>query len=160
MFAAEHQRREITVGFGGWVIGAMGKVAPNLLDKAMEWTGYGSQTTDHPERPGMRYNLYQAREDGDMYSSLPGEPRKTSLLLEAQLHPLVTATVLAGVAAGIAALLIPSLTAVRRPRRPKRPAPRYQPAMRRTGNGHDKRTFGPGHVSQRGPYEGRPQPRH
>ena len=34
-----------------------------------------------------------------MYSSLPGEPRKTSLLLEAQLHPFVTAAVLAGVAA-------------------------------------------------------------
>jgi short-subunit dehydrogenase len=162
-FAAVHNRREITVGFGGWVIGAMGKVAPRLLDKAMEWTGYGSQTTDQPERQGMRDNLYQAREDGDMYSSLPGEPRKTSLLLEAQLHPFVTAAVLAGVAAGIAALFLPplsNLTGARRPRQSKRPTPRYQPAMRRTGNGHDKRTFGPGHVSQRDPYASRPQPRH
>jgi len=32
--------------------------------------------------------------------------------------------------------------------------------MRRTGNGHDKRTVGPGHVSQREAYAGRPQPRH
>ena len=160
-YAAEHNRREITIGFGGWIIGAMGKVAPHLVDKAMEWTGYGSQTTDHPERPGMRDNLYQAREDGDMYSSLPGEPRKTSLLLEAQLHPIVTAAVLAGVAAGIAALFLPSLAASRSPKRfNKRPTPRYQPAMRRAGNGHDKRTFGPGHISQRNPYEGRPQPRH
>jgi short-subunit dehydrogenase len=160
VFAAEHQRREITVGFGGWVIGAMGKVAPRLVDKAMEWTGYGSQTTGQPERSGMRDNLYQAREDGDMYSSLPGEPRKTSLLLEAQLHPLVTAAVLAGVAAGIATLFMPPLTGGRRRRQVKRPTPRYQPTMRRTGNGHDKRILGPGHVSQRGPYEGRPQPRH
>jgi short-subunit dehydrogenase len=162
MFAAEHQRREITVGFGGWVIGAMGKVAPRLVDKAMEWTGYGSQTTDQPERPGMRDNLYQARQDGDMYSSLPGEPRKTSLLLEAQLHPFVTAAILAGVAAGVAALFMPPLTGGQRRRRrqAKRPTPRYQPTMRRAGNGHDKRTLGPGHVSQRGPYEGRPQPRH
>jgi short-subunit dehydrogenase len=160
VFAAGHHRREITIGFGGWVIGAMGKVAPNLVDKAMEWTGYGSQTTDHPERPGMRDNLYRSREDGDMYSSLPGEPRKTSLLLEAQIHPFVTAAVLATVAAGFAALFLPSRSASRRPKRIKRPTPRYQPTMRRTGNGHDKRTFGPGHVSQRGPYEGRPQPRH
>ena len=138
----------------------MGKVAPHLIDKAMEWTGYSSQTTDQPERPGMRDNLYRARQDGDMYSSLPGEPRKTSLLLEAQLHPFATAAVLAGIAAGIAALFLPSLTASPRPKRFKRPTPRYQPTMRRTGNGHDKRTFGPGHVSQRGPNEGRPQPRH
>jgi hypothetical protein len=162
VFAAEHHRREITIGFGGWVIGAMGKVAPRLMDKAMEWTGYASQTTDRPERPGMRDNLYQARQDGDIYSSLPGEPRKTSLLLEAQLHPFVTAAVLAGVAAGIAALFLPSLATGRRPKRFKPPTPRYQPrpALRRSGNGHDKRTFGPGHISQRGLNEGRPQPRH
>jgi hypothetical protein len=128
----------------------------------MEWTGHGSQTTDHPERLGMRDNLYQAREDGDIYSSLPGEPRKTSLLLEAQLHPFVTAAILAGVAASVAALFMPPLTGGQRRRRrqAKRPTPRYQPTMRRAGNGHDKRTLGPGHVSQRGPYEGRPQPRH
>ncbi len=160
VFSAEHQRREITVGFGGWVIGAMGKVAPRMMDKAMEWTGYSSQTTDEPERPAMRDNLYRAREDGDMYSSLPGEPRKTSLLLEAQLHPFVTAAVLAGVAAGIAALFMAPMGGGRREKRAKRPTPRYQPTMRRTGNGHDKRTFGPGHMSQRSPYEGRPQPRH
>ncbi|MBB4040396.1 short-subunit dehydrogenase [Microvirga flocculans] len=160
VFAAEHQRREITVGFGGWVIGAMGKMAPRLMDRAMEWTGYGLQTTDQRERPGMRDNLYQAREDGDMYSSQPREPRRTSLLLEAQLHPFVTATVLAGLAAGLAALLIPPMASVRRRRPSRSPSSRHQPTVRRTGNGHDKRTLGPGHVSQRGPSEGRPQPRH
>ena len=41
VFAAEHRRREITIGLSGWVIGAMGKVAPRLVDKAMEWTGHG-----------------------------------------------------------------------------------------------------------------------
>ncbi|PVE25814.1 oxidoreductase [Microvirga sp. KLBC 81] len=161
VFAAEHQRRELTIGFGGWVIGAMGKIAPRLTDKAMELTGYSTQTTNHPERPQMRDNLYRAREDGDMYSSLPGEPRKTSLLLEAQLHPFATAAALAGVGAAIASLLLaPFTTSGRRPSRAKRPMPRYQPAMRRTGNGHDKRTMGPGHISQRGASEGRPQPRH
>jgi short-subunit dehydrogenase len=159
-FAAEHQRRELTIGFGGWVIGAMGKVAPRLMDKAMEWTGYASQTTDHPERPQMRDNLYRSREDGDMYSSLPGEPRQTSLLLEAQLHPFATAAVLAGIGAVIAGLLFTPFAESSRPRRSKRPTPRYRPAMRRAGNGHDKRTLGPGHMSQRGAYEGRPQPRH
>ena len=162
VFAAEHRRREITIGLSGWVIGAMGKVAPRLVDKAMEWTGHGSQTTDHPERPGMRDNLYQAREDGDIYSSLPGEPRKTSLLLEAQLHPFVSAAILAGIAAGVAALFVAPMMGARRPRRPprRRPVPRYQHTMRRSGNGHDKRVLGPGHVSQRSAREGRPQVRH
>jgi hypothetical protein len=110
----------------------------------------------------MRDNLYQAREDGDIYSSLPGEPRKTSLLLEAQLHPFVSAAILAGIAAGVAALFVAPMMGARRPRRPPRPrpAPRYQHTMRRSGNGHDKRVLGPGHVSQRSAREGRPQVRH
>ena len=111
----------------------------------------------------MRDNLYQAREDGDIYSSLPGEPRKTSLLLEAQLHPFMSAAILAGIAAGVAALFVaPLMGGPRRPRRDvkRRPTPRYQRTMRRSGNGHDKGTLGPGHVTQRIPREGRPQPRH
>ncbi len=161
VFAAEHRRRELTIGFGGWVIGAMGKVAPRMMDKAMELTGYGAQTTNQPERRQMHDNLYRAREDGDMYSSLPGEPRKTSLLLEAQLHPFATAAVLAGVGAMIASMfLAPFMTGSRPAASAKRPMPRYQPTMRRTGNGHDKRTMGPGHISQRSASEGRPQPRH
>lgn len=160
VFAAEHQRRELTIGFGGWVIGAMGKLAPRLTDKAMEWSGYSMQTTDHPERPQMRDNLYRSREDGDMYSSLPGEPRKTSLLLEAQLHPVATAAVLAGIGAAIASLFFAPLGGAKPRRRAKQPMPRYQPQMRRRGNGHDKHIVGPGHASQRGSHEGRPQPRH
>jgi hypothetical protein len=95
-----------------------------------------------------------------MYSSLPRAPRKTSLLLEAQLHPFTTAAVLAGIGALVAALIVSPFGTGQRQKRSKRPTPRYQPVMRRTGNGHDKRTLGPGHISQRGPYEGRPQPRH
>jgi short-subunit dehydrogenase len=161
VFASEHQRRELTIGFGGWVIGAMGKVAPRLTDKAMEWTGYSAQTTNQPERSEMRDNLYRARADGDEYSSLPREPRKTSLLLEAQLHPFVTALAVAGIGAAIASLLVPVGSSARR-RRPMRPLPPFQPvtSTRHIGNGHDKRSFGPGHISQRQASEHRPQPRH
>jgi short-subunit dehydrogenase len=161
VFASEHPRRELTIGFGGWAIGAMGKVAPRLTDKAMEWTGYSSQTTNEPERPRMRDNLYQAREDGDEYSSLSREPRKTSLLLEAQLHPFAAALAMAGIGAAIAALLTP-LGSYRRERRSIRPQPSFRPvpATRKAGNGHDKRTFGPGHATQRIAPGRHPQPRH
>jgi len=160
VFASEHQRRELTVGFGGWVIGAMGKVAPRLMDKAMEWTGYSSQTTDQPERPQMRDNLYRARQDGDMYSSLPGEPRKTSFFLEAQMHPVAAAFILAGVGAAIAASLFAPGAVKRSRSRRATPMRRYERVERRTGNGHDKPAQGPGYRARHEPYEGRVLPRH
>lgn len=161
VFASAHQRRELTIGFGGWMIGAMGKVAPRLTDKAMEWSGYAAQTTDQPERPRMRDNLYRPREDGDEYSSLQRKPRKTSLLLEAQIRPLATALVMVGIGAAIAAFLAP-LSTRRAQHRPasRRPPQRLQPMVRRAGNGHDKQQLGPGHISQRQRSETRAQPRH
>jgi len=161
LFAAENQKRELTVGFGGWVIGAMGTVAPRLTDKVMEMTGYSSQTTSEGERRAMRDNLYRARQDGDEYSSLKGEPRKTSFFLEAQMHPLATAMVMAGVGAAIAAALFAPRPAMMRkgPRRAT-PARRYERVERRTGNGHDKPVPGPGYRARHEPYEGRVQPRH
>jgi short-subunit dehydrogenase len=158
VFAAENKRREMTVGFGGWVIGAMGKVAPRLTDKAMEWTGYASQTTDEPQRQGMHDNLYQAREDGDTHSSLSREARKTSLLLSAQMHPLATAALIAGLGAAIGAVLMPRGSS--RPRHSRPPHRPFRPMTRSVGNGHDKRSFGPGHAPRGEGLNRRPQPRH
>jgi short-subunit dehydrogenase len=162
LFAAEHQKRELTVGLGGWLIGAMGTLAPRLTDKAMELTGYSSQTTGMPERPQMRDNLYRARQDGDEYSSLPGEPRKTSFFLTAQMHPLATATVLAGLAAAVTAFLLPRGAVKTRSLRPRTYSPvrRYETVTRRIGNGQDRKTTGPGYRARHEPYEGRAQPRH
>lgn len=159
VFASENRRRELTVGFGGWVIGAMGKVAPRLTDKAMEWTGYAAQTTHYPERAGMRDNLYRARQDGDVYSSLPGEPRRTSVFLEAQLHPLATAAILAGIGAAVAAFLIPAGMGRRQQAR-RRFSQRSQPVERRLGNGEEKRSFGPGHLAHSEGVERRQGSRH
>jgi short-subunit dehydrogenase len=164
LFAAENQKRELTVGFGGWVIGAMGTVAPRLMDRAMELTGYASQTTTHPERPQMRDNLYRARQDGDEYSSLPGEPRQTSLFLTAQMYPLATAAVFAGIGAALAAFLMPRGTSRRlgtRRTRAANPARLYENVTRKTGNGHDRPQMGPGYRARHEPYQGgRVQPRH
>jgi hypothetical protein len=60
LFAAENPKRELTVGFGGWAIAALGTVAPRLTDYAMELTGFSSQTTDDPGRRERRDNLYEA----------------------------------------------------------------------------------------------------
>ena len=107
----------------------------------------------------MRDNLYRPRQDGDEYSSLKGEPRKTSFFLAAQLHPVATAAVLAGLSAALVALLVPR-KAYGRPRRPT-PARRYEAVERKPGNGHDEPVLGPGYRTQHEPHQGgRVQPRH
>jgi short-subunit dehydrogenase len=156
VFAAEHQKRELTVGFGGWAIGAMGTVAPRLTDKAMEAMGYVTQTTDEPGRRSMRDNLYKPRQDGDEHSSLTTFTRQSSLFLEAQMRPVTTMLAMAGVGVLLAAaLMVP-----RRPGSGRTPARRYEKVVRKSGNGHDRPARGPGHLAQ-GERSGRPvQPRH
>lgn len=167
VFSAGNQKRELTVGFGGWMIGAMGTLAPRLTDTVMEATGYAAQTTDQPGRPGMKDNLYRPRQDGEERSSLVGRPRQTSLFLEAQMHPLATALVMAGIGAAIAVGLF-APRAVKRAGRARRTVlsrryeqvRRYGPVERHSGNGHEKPAVGPGYRARHEPYQGRPQPRH
>jgi hypothetical protein len=166
VFAAEHQRRELTVGFGGWAIAAMGNVAPRLTDKLMEATGYATQTTSQTERKGMRDNLYRPRQDGDEHSSLDGPPpRQSSLFLEAQMHPVTTAVVMAGVGLALAAALLAPRPAWGRSRPQRGAAPvrrrdKAEKVERRTGNGHSEPVRGPGYRARHEPFEGRTQPRH
>jgi NAD(P)-dependent dehydrogenase (short-subunit alcohol dehydrogenase family) len=105
LHAAEIPTRTLTVGFGGAAIGLMGAHFPRLTDFLMEAVGYRSQVTDIPTPAGRRDNLYAPREDGMKHSGLPGGRRETSLYLEAQLHPVVTAAAIAGVAAAIGGVL-------------------------------------------------------
>lgn len=163
VFAAENGRRELTIGLGGWAIGAMGTLAPRLTDKLMEAMGRRMQVTRQDQRPAMRDNLYRARQDGDEYSSLPGEPRRRSFFLEAQMHPLASIMAVAGLGAalGAMALLMPSgnrrrSAAMRR----ATPARHYEEVTRQAGNGHEKKALGPGYRARHEPYEGRVQPRH
>jgi hypothetical protein len=59
----------------------------------------------------MRDNLHRARPGGRARSSLNRAPRRTSLLLEAQLHPLATT---AAALAGAGAMALGLLAARRR----------------------------------------------
>ena len=104
VYAAETSRRELTVGFGGWLIAAMDTVAPRLTDKVMELAGYSRRRragpsdrrcASLPRPPGRRRVFVASRR-------VPDEP-----LPRRQMHPLATATVLAGIAAAVTALLLP-----------------------------------------------------
>lgn len=100
LFACETPRRDLVIGSGGAAIGLFGTLFPRATDLVMEAIGRRTQTTPHAGRPEMRDNLYEGRPGGHERSSLPGRPHRTSsLLLEAQMHPLATAVATAGLGA-------------------------------------------------------------
>lgn len=104
LFACEHPRRELTVGFGGKMAPLLGRLFPRLTDRLMEAVGYWAQQTSTPGIPARRDNLYHPREDGAERSSL-GYPvvLKNSPYLQAQMHPVATAAILGSLALGLGA---------------------------------------------------------
>ena len=99
--ACEHDVRDLDVGGGGWVVAKMGQLMPAVTDMIMEAMGRWLQTSDAAPRPGMRDNLDGPARAGQERSAMPGPPpRRTSLLLAAQMHP--AATLAASAAAGLA----------------------------------------------------------
>jgi hypothetical protein len=100
-FAAQKQRRSLIVGGGGLALTTLAPSLPRLADKGMELIGGElSQTTDVPPAPGTSDNLFEPRRDGRVEGNQEPFKRKTSLFLEAQMHPLAAAAVLGSVAAG------------------------------------------------------------
>lgn len=87
LFACEHPRRDLTIGFGGWIVPATAAIAPGLVDRVMETFLVPLQKTENRGRPAHRDNLQQPREDGSERSALPGGSRRQSLFLEAQMRP-------------------------------------------------------------------------
>ncbi|MGG5820114.1 SDR family oxidoreductase [Falsiroseomonas sp. HW251] len=98
-FACANPRRDLVVGGGGAVIALAGALFPRLTDFAMEAVGKPGQAASPEGLPERRDNLRRGRPGGDARSSLGRAARRTSLLLEAQLHPLATLATLAGAGA-------------------------------------------------------------
>ncbi len=97
--ACAHPRRDLVVGGGGAAVVVAGALFPRLTDFAMEAAGKAAKAIPAEGEPEMRDNLHRSRPGGRARSSLQRSPRRTSLLLEAQLHPLATAVTLAGAGA-------------------------------------------------------------
>lgn len=104
-FACEHPRRELLVGGQGLMITKIGNLMPGVTDKVMErFMGEAAQTSDIPPEPGATDNLFEPREDGRVRSNQDRHVRKTSLALEAQMHPVTTTVLTVGAAAAAAAI--------------------------------------------------------
>ena len=105
-----HRSRDIVIGgAGGYSLVLANRLAPRLMDWAFARAGRLTQTTDDPGEPARRDNLYEPRQDMDERSTLGPFTRKTSLLLEAQLHPWASAAM-----AGVGALLVTAALGRRR----------------------------------------------
>ena len=95
LHACEHPVRDLVVGgAGGLSMVIANRVAPGLMDLAFATFGRTVQTSSDPGAADRRDNLYEPREDGVERSNLHPFTRKTSLALEAQLHPVATAATL------------------------------------------------------------------
>jgi NAD(P)-dependent dehydrogenase (short-subunit alcohol dehydrogenase family) len=116
LYACETPVRDLVVGGGGWMISALGRLAPKLTDLMMSKIAKPSQSSDQSGREERRDNLYEPKEDLAESSSLSGPPpRRTSFLLEAQMNPLGPA----GLMLGAAALLAGAAVGMYTMRRPK-----------------------------------------
>lgn len=92
--------RDVTIGgLGGASLVIGNRLAPRLMDRVAARTGHASMTTDTPPDASERDNLFEPRADLAEASSLRPWTRRTSLALEAQLHPAITAALLAGLTA-------------------------------------------------------------
>ena len=133
--ACEHPRRDLVIGGADAMLGLAGAMFPRLTDFAMEAFGRPAQVTGEQGRPEMRDNLEEGRPGGTVQTSLSGQPqRKTSLLLEAQLHPVATAAMLAGMGALALGAIAARQGMQARSRSGRRPLGRLAPRPLRSGH--------------------------
>ena len=99
-YACERPVRDLTVGGAGGVsLVVANRIAPRVMDWVSARVGHTSMTTENTGDQAQRDNLYEPREDMSANSSLRPTTRKTSLVLEAQLHPNATLAAALGIAA-------------------------------------------------------------
>jgi len=105
-FAAENQKRELTVGGQGLLVSKLGNAMPRTIDRFMEAVFEPLQKTDKPPRLGTNDNLFEPRADGEVHGQAGGYVRKTSLALEAQMRPWAAAALVGSAAAALTALVV------------------------------------------------------
>ncbi len=97
---AETPRREVTVGGGGRVLSALGRLAPKATDRYMEATMFEGQKSDRPAALDRDDSLYTpAGGPARVRGTYPGHVMKSSAYTQASLHPGYTLM-------GLAALLL------------------------------------------------------
>jgi len=117
VWASEHPRRELNVGWGTTQAIVANAFIPGLLDRYLGRIGFDGQQGDEPEEPGRRDNLFETI-PGDAGAHGPfGERAKGA---SPQLFANTHRGAIGGVVAALAAIGLASLFAKRKTRRPRR----------------------------------------
>ncbi|WP_066545667.1 MULTISPECIES: SDR family oxidoreductase [unclassified Sphingomonas] len=125
--AATTPRRELVVGGQGFLLTLGGNLFPAGADWFTErFMTERGQSIDQPPEDGTRDNLFEPRKDGRERSNQDIFVRKTSLALEAQLRPMLTAAAAIGAAGALAWIML----------RPTRPGARTPAAERAVPGAH------------------------
>ncbi|MGY2052461.1 SDR family oxidoreductase [Methylobacterium sp. JK268] len=103
LHAAVHPQREIYVGGGGRAITGLKKLAPEVFDRMGGHVAQMQRGAEPPRDP--QGALHEPGQDGHIRGGHPGYVRRTSTYTRAQLHPLTTGAVVAGVGLAAAALM-------------------------------------------------------
>lgn len=103
LFAARHPVRDLPIGSGSRIIGAMGKHAPRVTDFYMERTMISGQKSGEPveHRRGTLYEPGGGLEERGGHSSMA----RPSLYTRAAMHPWITGMVVGAASAAVIGLL-------------------------------------------------------
>jgi len=104
LHCAQHPARDVIVGGGGRALAEAGHHLPQLTDKWMTATMFERQKSGKPKPDNRRDSLHTPTEGGEERGDYPGHIAKSSLYMQAALHPLVIGSLIAGI--GLAALSV------------------------------------------------------
>jgi short-subunit dehydrogenase len=108
LHAAETPVRTLYVGGGGWAISVFGRLFPGFTDKVMSLAlVQAQQVPGQPEPPDRPDSLHDsAAGGGHVRGPYKGPVRKTSLLLQAQMHPVASLALVGAGALAVAASIL------------------------------------------------------
>jgi short-subunit dehydrogenase len=109
VWASEHDRREVSVGFPTVEAQLGDKIAPGLLDRYLARTNYEAQQTDRPVEPGRRDNLWEPAdetEDFGAHGDFDDRASDSSLQWKLTTHRGLLAVVGAGIGGMLGALAL------------------------------------------------------
>ncbi len=104
LYAAEHPKRDMFVGFQAKFLAVLGALSPRLTDKLMEIWAFPSQQSDRPSRDREDNALYRAGYGMHERGTHQGWIRSGSLYVKAEKHPVLTTMAVASL--GVTILLL------------------------------------------------------